>query len=196
MMLRNAPPNILRQPEAENMKNQIIIAFLVITLAACAPEATSAPSVNAVDAQNTAFADAWTNVSLTQTALPTATLTPSPLPTSTPTFVMPEPTALPSTPPTPVSPYEAEHEAIKKVIGSYFDKIYFMHNSFRVDGFGDTVSTGAEAAGFLKTALREQALEIVWARLELLRYASYNYTLKYSEIVVFDAGQRARANFT
>jgi hypothetical protein len=71
-----------------------------------------------------------------------------------------------------------------------------MHNSFRVDGFDDTVSKSIEAAGFLKTELRKQALDINWARLNLLRYASYSYTLEYSEIVVFDSGQRARANFT
>jgi len=98
--------------------------------------------------------------------------------------------------PTVVSPFEAEHEAIRKVITAYFDKIYFMHNSFQVDGFGDTVSMSDEAKGFLKTELRKQAVEIVWARSNFLRYASYSYTLNYSEIVVFDSGQRARANFT
>jgi hypothetical protein len=182
----------------QNMKNQIIIAFLVITLAACAPAVTSAPPIDMVDAQSTALADALTKVWQTQTALPTATPTPSPLPTSTPTFIMPPPTTLPTTPtkPTVPSPYEAEHEAIRKVIAAYFDKIYAMHNSFQVDGFGDTVSTSTEAAGFLKTELRQQAVGIVWSRINFLRYASYSYTLHYSEIVVFDSGQRARANFT
>jgi hypothetical protein len=177
------------------MKNQII-ALLVITLAACAPALGSTPPIHAVDIQNTVFADALTKVWLTQTALPTATPTSALLPTATPTFFIVQPTTLPSTTPTVVSPYEAEHEEIKKVITSYFAKIYFMHHSFRVEGFGDVVSTSAEAKGFLKTELRKQALEIVWARLHLLRYASYTYTLDYSEIVVFDAGQRARANFT
>lgn len=82
------------------------------------------------------------------------------------------------------------------MIASYFEEIYSMHNSFQVDGFGDTVSTNDEAKGFLKTELRKQAVEIVWARTNLLRYASYQYTLNFSEIVVFNAGQSARANFT
>jgi hypothetical protein len=126
-----------------------------------------------------------------------ATPVPPTLPISaTPTLFMAQPTASPSTLPTVVSPYEADHDEIKKVIGAYFDKIYLMHNSFQVDGFDDTVSTSAEAAGFLKTELRKQALDIYWARLNLLRYASYSYSLNYSEIVVFDAGQQARANFT
>jgi len=172
------------------MKNQIIIALLIITLASCAPAVTSAPPINEIDVQNTAFADAWTKVWRTQTALPTAT------PTPTPTLFIIEPTPLPVTPPTPISPYEAEHEEIRKVIAAYFDKIYYMHNSFQVDGLGDTVSTSDEAAGFQKTELRKQAVNISWARLSFLRYASYSYTLDYSEIVVFDSGQRARANFT
>ena len=98
--------------------------------------------------------------------------------------------------PTPVSPYEADHEEIRKVIAAYFEKLYSMHNSFQVDGFGDTVSTSDEAKGFLRTELRKQAVEIVLARSNHSRYASYDYTLDYSEIVVFDGGQRARANFT
>lgn len=165
-------------------------------LAACAPAVTSASPINASDAQTTAFANAWTQVLLTQTALPAATPTPPPLPTSTPTFFIVDPTPLPVTPPTAISTYEAEHEAIRKVIASYFDKIYYMHNSFQVDGLGDTISTSDEAAGFLKTELRNQALRIVWERQNFLRYVSYSYILNYSEIVVFGAGQRARANFT
>ena len=132
----------------------------------------------------------------TQMAIPTATPMASPVPTSTPTFFIGSPTTLPSTPPTPVSTYEADHEAIRKVIAAYFDKVYSMHHSFQVDGFGDTVSTSDEANGFLRTELRKQAVEIVMARSYRSRYASYDYTLDYSEIVVFDGGQRARANFT
>lgn len=82
------------------------------------------------------------------------------------------------------------------MIEAYFEEIYSMHNSFQVDGFGNTVSTSDEAKGFLKTELRKQAVEIVWARTNFLRYASYHYTLNFSEIVVFNAGQSARANFT
>lgn len=174
------------------MKNQIILVSLSILVAACA--STENSSANMVSVQDTAVADAWTQVWQTQTALPTVTPT---LPTSTPTFFI-EPTPLPITPSTStvISPYEADHEAIRKVIAAYFDQIYSMRNSYRVDGFGDVVSTGVEAKGFLETELRKQAVNIVWARLNFMRYASYKYTLDYSEIVVFDSGQRARANFT
>ncbi len=109
---------------------------------------------------------------------------------------MVQPTSYITISPTYISPYETDHQAIKTVIAAYFDKTYSMNNSFQVDGFDDTVSTSDEASGFLKTELRKRAVEIVWARTNFLRYASYKFTLDYSEIVVFEAGQRARANFT
>jgi hypothetical protein len=185
-------PYTLSQQETSNMKNQIFIAFVIVLLTACTSMAEPPQLISATDVHSTALAGARTEVWLTQTALPTIT------PTSTPTVFIPHPTTTPGTPPKPtvISPYEAEHKEIQKVIAAYFDKIYSMHNSYQVDGFGDTVSTSAEAAGFLKTELRKQAVDIVWARQNFLRYASYTYTLNYSEIVVFDAGQRARANFT
>ncbi len=171
------------------------ISFFLLILTSCNGFA-STPTVSPANAMQTAISVALTELVKTQTALPSATPTPSILPTSTPTFFIPPPTTLPSTTPTVVSPYEADHQAIKKVIAAYFDKIYLMHNSFRLEGFGDTVSTSPEAVGFLKTELRKQAMNIVWARSNFLRYASYHFSLDYSEIVVFDSGQRARANFT
>jgi hypothetical protein len=66
------------------MKTKIILAFLVITLAACTPT-----QPNTMDIQNTAVAIVQTGVALTQTALPTATFSP---PTFTPTAL---PTSLP-----------------------------------------------------------------------------------------------------
>jgi len=178
------------------MKNQIIIIFFAITLVACVPAITSAPPVKVVDSQNTAFADAWTQVSLTQIALPTDTSTPPPPPTSTSTLFIIDPTPLPVTPPTAISTYEADHEAIRKVIAAYFDQIYYMHHSYQVEGLGDVISSAPDGRSFLKTELRKQAVNISWARLNFLRYVSYSYTLDYSEIVVFDSGQQARANFT
>jgi hypothetical protein len=170
--------------------------FLVAVILTACNRFTSSPALSSTSVLKTAVAVAKTNMVGTHMAIPTATPRPSAVPTSTPTFFITSPTTLPSTTPTPVSPYEADHEEIRKVIASYFDIIYSMHNSFQVDGFGDTVSTSDEAKGFLKTELRKQAVEIVWARKNLLRYASYYYTLDYSEIVVFDVGQKARANFT
>ena len=170
-------------------KAKIPLFLVAVILADCnrftAPAAL--PSTSVIE---TAVPVAKTNMVGTQMAIPTAT------PTSAPALFTITPTTLPTMTPTPVSPYEADHEEIRKVIAAYFDKVYSMHNSFQVDGFGDIVSTSDEAKGFLKTELRKQAVEIVQARRNLLRYASYDYTLDYSEIVVFDAGQRARANFT
>jgi len=163
----------------------LLIDVLVVILVACTP---TAPIISTTTPNTVSIPE----LANTATAIPTAiSVTASP-----PVFIVDPTPWLTPIPPTVISPYEAEHEAIRKVIAAYFDKIYSMHNSFRVDGFDDTVSNSTEAAGFLKTELRKQAVTINWARLNLLRYASYSYTLDYSEIVVFDSGQRARANFT
>ncbi|MBI5825972.1 MAG: hypothetical protein HZB18_18245 [Chloroflexi bacterium] len=78
------------------MKNVVFITFLLITLTACA-----SAQANTADAQNTAIALAWTHISLTQTALPTATL-PPPTFTPTATFVEPTPSHIPTAPPPPI----------------------------------------------------------------------------------------------
>jgi hypothetical protein len=78
------------------MKTQILIVFLVIALAGCA-----GAQPNTANVQNTAVAIVGTYVSLTQTALPTATFPP---PTFTPTaaIVYPTPSPLPALPPPPI----------------------------------------------------------------------------------------------
>ena len=77
------------------MKTQITTVFLVIILlAACAPS-QAIPA----DTQNTAMAIVGTYVSLTQTALPIATL-PPPTITPTATIVYPTPSPLPTQPST------------------------------------------------------------------------------------------------
>ncbi|GEM_PF-861599 len=74
------------------MKTRILITFLAVTLAACAPAQTGT-----ADIQNTAIAAGWTDAFLTQTAMPTATLPPRTI-TPTATYVV-----FPATPPpTPV----------------------------------------------------------------------------------------------
>lgn len=173
------------------MKNILFTVLLIIILTACI---SAQPDIT--DIQNNAATVAWTSVALTLEALPTST--PPPTATATPMFIEYTPSPLPFTPPTAIStsPYEADHEAIRKVLAAYFDKLYYMHNSFQVEGLDDLISSKPDGRSFLKTELRKQAVDIVWARLHFLRYASYNYTLNYSEIVVFDAGQSARANFT
>src|SRR5215217_986202 len=125
-------------------KAKIPLFLVTVILAAC-NRFPSPPGLSSTSVMETAVSVARTNMVGTQMAIPTATQMPSPVSTSTPTFFIISPTTLPSTTPTPLSPYEADHEAIRKVIAAYFDKVYSMHNSFQVDGFGDTVSTSDEA---------------------------------------------------
>ena len=167
------------------MKNALLIICFVYILTACA--FTQPITTNA---QGTAMSIVQTDIAHTQTALDTTT---PPFPTITPTatFVYPAPSPLPVTPPTAISPFEAEHEAIREVIASYFDKLYYMRNSFQVVRFGDVISSAPDGVSFQETELRKQAVDITWARANFLRYASYSYTLDYNEIVVFDSGQRA-----
>lgn len=66
--------------------------LIILTLAACGPG--RAPTLSADDVRNTALADAWIAISLTQAAIPTATVTPippsiTPLPTLTPFPTLP-----------------------------------------------------------------------------------------------------------
>ncbi|MEW6400791.1 MAG: hypothetical protein AB1649_03265 [Chloroflexota bacterium] len=73
---------------------------LVLILSACGP--APEPALSANDIANTAMADAWIMVTLTQAALPTATATVTPPPatptwTPQPTFTF-VPTSAPSTP--------------------------------------------------------------------------------------------------
>jgi hypothetical protein len=180
--------------ETKTMKTKIILALLTLALTACAPAMT--PAISMTSVQSTAIAAAYTGIALTQTALPTATPTPPPVPTSEPTLFFTRMPSMPSKTPTGISPYEAEHEAIRKVIASYFDQIYYMHSSFQVGGLSDVISSAPDGRLFLKTKLRQLAGDITWERQSFRRYASYKYTLNYSEIVVFDSAQRARANFT
>lgn len=172
----------------------IILLYMAGILLISCNNFNSSAEISSTSVMETAISLAKTEVVGAKIAIPIET--PSSVPTSTSTLFVVQPTPLPLTATKPPSPYAAEHEEIKKVIASYFEEIYSMHNSFQVDGFGNTVSTNDEAKGFLKTELRKQAVEIVWARTNFLRYASYQYTLNFSEIVVFNAGQSACANFT
>ncbi len=71
----------------------LISILIVLTLAACGPAPT--PALSADDIRNTAVADAWIAMTMTQAAIPTATLTPiPPSPTPMPTF-----TPFPTLPP-------------------------------------------------------------------------------------------------
>lgn len=74
----------------------------ILTLSACGPAPT--PTLSADDIRNTAIADAWIAMTMTQAAVPTATITPiPPSPTLMPTFTpfptqpLVVPTAVPPT---------------------------------------------------------------------------------------------------
>jgi len=70
-----------------------ISILIILTLAACGPAAT--PTLNITEIQNAALTQAWVAMTMTQAALPTATVTPIPLsPTPFPTFA-----SLPTLPP-------------------------------------------------------------------------------------------------
>lgn len=81
------------------MKAKAIFALLILALAACAPAVT--PAVSNMDIQNTAIAAAWTSVTLTPIAPPTAMSVP---PTVTPmdTIVVIPATPPPAQPPIPI----------------------------------------------------------------------------------------------
>jgi hypothetical protein len=75
-----------------------LLIVVVTILSACGPE--PAPTLSPGDVANTALADAWMAVTLTQAALPTATATLTPLPapslTPLPTLAL-LPTSIPAT---------------------------------------------------------------------------------------------------
>jgi len=77
-------------------------SLIILTIAACGP---ATPTVSTIDIQNTAVAAAWTDIAMTEAALPTATPVPfTPTPTIQPTATIPwiifgtlTPTPIPST---------------------------------------------------------------------------------------------------
>lgn len=81
------------------IKFYLIIILIGMALSACGPEPV--PTLSVADVANTAIADAWAAVTLTQAALPTATATstpqpPVPSPTPLPTLAL-LPTSIPAT---------------------------------------------------------------------------------------------------
>ncbi len=71
----------------------LVSALIILSLASCGTAST--PTVSPADMANTAIAAAWTEVNLTQAAMPTATASPIP-PTPTLTFTpFPTPTPQP-----------------------------------------------------------------------------------------------------
>ena len=137
------------------MKIQLMTMLLSIILAACAP--AMAPDS-------------------TESSIPAA-ITPSPLPTQL-------------TLPVTLDPAQAEQqEEIKSVIQAYFDLRYQALSvsppeDFQANGFGDLVSARSDAKDFLVTEMAKLAVERKWIELNRFRYAKYEYSLKYKNIVI------------
>ena len=89
------PQLLIHQENFTSMKRLSIFTIIVIAtlISACGGGASAAPTINAVDVQNTANAAAMTMIAQTQAAIPTATpLPPTEAPTQTP---LPTDTPLP-----------------------------------------------------------------------------------------------------
>ncbi len=123
------------------------------------------PSPAQTDIQNHAATAAWTSVYLTMNAFPTATPPPPTITqTATATIIWPTYSPIPTTPTTATSPYEAEHEAIKKVVQTYFDKIYYIHHTYEVKDFGDVISTAPDGRSFLKIRVEKASMNMLYGK--------------------------------
>jgi len=124
---------------------------------------------------------------LASTSTPTTTLTL--LPTSTTTIHPVLETGLPPSPTiTPNATQAAQQEDIKDVIQAYFEIRYRLLSvsplaNIQQDVFGDLVSSGDDAKDFLATETAKLAVERKWYELKELRYAKYEYSLKYTDIL-------------
>lgn len=118
---------------------------------------------------------------------PTTTLTL--LPTSTTTIHPVLETGLPPSPTiTPNATQAAQQEDIKDVIQAYFEIRYRLLSvsppaNIQQDVFGELVSSGDDAKDFLATETAKLAVERKWYELKELRYAKYEYSLKYTDIL-------------
>jgi len=135
--------------------------------------------------------------SLASTSMPAATLTLLPTSTMTATLHPILETGLPPSPTiTPNATQAAQQEAIKNVIQAYFALRYQLFSvsppaDIQQDVFGELVSSEDEAKDFLATETAKLAVERKWYELNKLRYAKYEYTLKYTDILFDAAAQMA-----
>lgn len=101
-------------------------------------------------------------------------------------------TGLPPSPTiTPNATQAAQQEDIKDVIRAYFALRYQLLSvsppaDIQQNVFGELVSSGDDARDFLATETAKLAVERKWYELNKLRYAKYEYSLKYTDIS-FDA---------
>ncbi len=129
---------------------------------------------------------------LASTSTPTTTLDLSLTSTTMATTHPVLETGLPPSPTiTPNATQAAQQEGIKNVIQAYFALRYQLLSvspptDIHQDVFGKLVSSENDAKDFLATETAKLAVERKWYELNKLRYAKYEYSLKYTDIV-FDA---------
>ena len=154
------------------------IVILVIILSSCMPVLRPSPSPTYV------FTPTFVS-----TSAPTTTTSPL-SPTATPHPILG--TGLPPSPTiTSNATQAAQQEEIKIVIQAYFALRYQLLSvsppaDIHQDVFGELVSSGDDAKDFLITETAKLAVEKKWYELNKLRYAKYEYSLKYTDIS-FDA---------
>jgi len=168
------------------MKLQTVaIVIFAVILSSCAPvlqhPVIPAPSPTDV-----------VTPSLVSTSMPAATLTLLPTSTTTATLHPILETGLPPSPTiTPNATQAAQQEDVEDVIQAYFALRYQLFSvsppaDIQQNVFGELVSSEDEAKDFLATETAKLAVERKWYELNKLRYAKYEYSLKYNNIV-FDA---------
>jgi hypothetical protein len=171
------------------LRSMTIVIFAIIS-SSCTPVLrhlfTPSPSLTYV------FTPAFVPIST-----PIATLALSPTSTTTATVHPILETGLPPSPTaTPNATQAARQEDIKDVIRAYFEIRYQLLSisppaDIKQDVFGELVSSGNDAKDFLSTETAKLAVERKWHELNKQRYAKYEYSLKYEDIVVDTSTQRA-----
>lgn len=161
------------------------IVILATILSSCTPvlQHPFIPSPSPIDIFTPTLASTSTptttlGLSLTSTTMATA---PPVLETGLP----PSPTIAPN------ATQAAQQEDIKNVIQAYFALRYQLFSvsppaDIQQNVFGELVSSGDDARDFLATETAKLAVERKWYELNKLRYAKYEYSLKYTDIS-FDA---------
>jgi len=157
------------------------IVILVIILSSCTPvlQHPLIPSPSPTDVFTPTLASTFTPIT-TLTLVSTAMVHPI-LETGLP----PSPTI------TPNATQAAQQEEIDNIIQAYFELRYQLLSvsppaDIQQNVFGELVSSGDDAKDFLATETAKLAVERKWYELNKLRYAKYEYSLKYNDIM-FDA---------
>jgi len=174
----------------------ILIALLIIILTSCTPIITSVPTKTNVPTDTYALPATSTGTvtpvpTATATLTSAATLTPTPIPI----MASPLPTQLTIVP--PLNPTRVkQQEEIKNTIQTYFELRYRALSvsppvDIQQDIFGGLVSDGDDAKDFLAAETAKLAVERKWYELNRLRYAKYEYSLQYKDIVFGASAQTA-----